>query len=50
MRIRNLDIFEIKKDVFKHLSKLGIDKDEILIDDTKHQNYYHPGKFQVQFF
>jgi len=38
----HLDVFEIKKDLIQTLVELGIDKDEILIDD-KSASYYHPG-------
>ena len=41
-RINRLDVFEIKKDVIQTLVELGIDKDEILVDD-KSLSYYHPG-------
>ncbi len=41
-RINNLDVFEIKKDLIQTLNELGIDKDEILVDDTS-PSYYHPG-------
>ena len=41
-RINNLDVFEIKKDLIQTLVELGIDKDEILVDD-KSPSYYHPG-------
>ena len=38
----NLDVFDIKKDLVQTLVELGLDKDEILIDD-KTPSYYHPG-------
>ena len=41
-RINNLDVFEIKKDLIQTLVELGINKNEILIDD-KTPSYYHPG-------
>ena len=41
-KVDHLDIFEIKKDVIQTLVELGIDKDEILVED-KSPNYYHPG-------
>ncbi len=41
-RINNLDVFEIKKDLIQTLNELGIDKDEILVDDIS-PSYYHPG-------
>ena len=41
-RINHLDVFEIKKDLIQTLVELGIDKDEIFVDD-KSTSYYHPG-------
>ena len=41
-RDNHLDVFEIKKDLMQTLVELGIDKDEILLDD-KTPSYYHPG-------
>tara|TARA_B100001758_G_C18296568_1_gene549961 strand:+ start:33 stop:746 length:714 start_codon:yes stop_codon:yes gene_type:complete len=41
-RINSLDVFEIKKDLIQTLVELGINKNEILIDD-KTPSYYHPG-------
>ncbi len=41
-RANHLDVFEIKKDVIQTLVELGIDKNEILVDD-KTPSYYHPG-------
>ncbi len=38
----NLDVFDIKKDLVQTLVELGIDKDEILVED-KSPSYYHPG-------
>ena len=32
-RENNLDVFEIKKDLIQTLVELGIDKNEILVDD-----------------
>ncbi len=40
---RNVDTFDVKKDVIQSLCEAGIDKDEIVIDD-KTPSYYHPGK------
>jgi len=37
-----LDVFEIKKDTVQTLVELGINKNEILIED-KSPSYYHPG-------
>ena len=34
-RINSLDVFEIKKDLIQTLVELGINKNEILIDDKK---------------
>tara|TARA_B100001741_G_scaffold112322_1_gene92291 strand:+ start:216 stop:2597 length:2382 start_codon:yes stop_codon:yes gene_type:complete len=41
-RDNHLDVFEIKKDLMQTLVELGIDKEEILIED-KSPSYYHPG-------
>ena len=41
-RINQLDVFEIKKDLMQTLIELGIDKDEIVVDD-KTPSFYHPG-------
>ena len=41
-KVDHLDIFEIKKDIIQTLVELGIDKDEILVED-KSPSYYHPG-------
>ncbi|MDA9709741.1 phenylalanine--tRNA ligase subunit beta [Candidatus Pelagibacter sp.] len=41
-KVDHLDIFEIKKDIIQTLVELGIDKDEILVED-KSPTYYHPG-------
>ena len=38
----HLDVFEIKKDTVQTLVELGINKNEILIED-KSPSYYHPG-------
>ncbi len=38
----SLDVFEIKKDLIQTLIELGINKDEMFIDD-KTPSYYHPG-------
>ena len=32
-RINQLDVFEIKKDLVQTLVELGLDKDEIVVDD-----------------
>ncbi|MDC3050175.1 phenylalanine--tRNA ligase subunit beta [Candidatus Pelagibacter sp.] len=40
---RNVDTFDVKKDVIQSLCEAGIDKDDIVIDD-KTPSYYHPGK------
>tara|TARA_B100000401_G_scaffold298207_1_gene204653 strand:+ start:25 stop:738 length:714 start_codon:yes stop_codon:yes gene_type:complete len=37
-----LDVFEIKKDLIQTLVELGLEKDEILVED-KSPAYYHPG-------
>ena len=41
-RVNHLDVFEIKKDLMQTLVELGIDKEEILVED-KSPSYYHPG-------
>ena len=38
----NLDVFEIKKDLIQTLVELGVDKNEMLVED-KSPSYYHPG-------
>tara|TARA_Y100000590_G_scaffold95420_1_gene108284 strand:- start:371 stop:2752 length:2382 start_codon:yes stop_codon:yes gene_type:complete len=38
----NLDVFEIKKDLIQTLVELGIDKNEIVVED-KSPSFYHPG-------
>jgi len=40
---RNVDVFDIKKDVIQTLVESGYDKSKIFIDDQT-PNYYHPGK------
>ena len=40
---RDVDIFDVKKDVIQTLVEAGYNKTKILIDD-KVPNYYHPGK------
>ena len=40
---RNVDIFDVKKDVIQTLIEAGYDRSKIQIDD-KTPNYYHPGK------
>ena len=40
---RNVDIFDVKKDVMQTLVECGYAKYKIVIDD-KTPNYYHPGK------
>ena len=40
---RNVDIFDIKKDVFKTLIEAGYERLNFFVDD-KTPNYYHPGK------
>ena len=40
---RNVDIFDIKKDVFKTLVEVGYDRSKFFVDDNT-PNYYHPGK------
>ena len=42
-RERNVDTFDVKKDVIQSLCEAGINKDDIVIDD-KTPSYYHPGK------
>ena len=38
----HLDVFDIKRDLIQTLVELGIDKEEILVQD-KSPTYYHPG-------
>ena len=40
---RDVDIFDIKKDVFKTLVEAGYDRTKFFVDDRT-PNYYHPGK------
>jgi len=40
---RNIDIFDIKKDIIQTLVEAGYHKSKIFIDDQT-PNYYHPGK------
>ncbi len=40
---RNVDVFDVKKDVVQTFIEAGYDSDEFFIDD-KTPNYYHPGK------
>ncbi len=40
---RNVDVFDIKKDVIQTLVESGYDKSKIFVDDRT-PNYYHPGK------
>ena len=40
---RNVDIFDIKRDVIKTLVEAGYDSEKFYIDD-KSPSYYHPGK------
>ena len=40
---RNVDIFDIKKDVFQTLVEAGYEKSKFFVDD-KTPDYYHPGK------
>ena len=40
---RNVDVFDIKKDVIQTLIEAGYSKSKIFIDDQA-PNYYHPGK------
>ena len=41
-RVDHLDVFEIKRDLIQTLIELGIDKEEILVEE-KSPSYYHPG-------
>ena len=41
-RSERLDVFEIKKDLIQTLVELGIDRDEMLVEDNS-PSYYHPG-------
>ncbi len=40
---REVDIFDVKKDVIQTLEEIGYSKSKIFVD-TKTPNYYHPGK------
>ena len=40
---RNVDIYDVKKDIIQTLIEAGYDKSKIYIDDVA-PNYYHPGK------
>ena len=40
---RNVDVFDVKKDVVQTLIEVGYKSEEFFIDD-KTPNYYHPGK------
>ncbi len=40
---RNIDVFDIKRDVIQTLVEAGYESDKFYIDD-KSPNYYHPGK------
>ncbi len=40
---RNIDVFDIKRDVIQTLVEAGYDSDKFFIDDES-PNYYHPGK------
>ncbi len=40
---RNVDIYDVKKDVFKTLIEAGYDRKNFFVDDQT-PNYYHPGK------
>ncbi len=40
---RNVDVFDVKKDVVQTLIEAGYNSDKFLID-SKTPNYYHPGK------
>ncbi len=40
---RNVDIFDVKKDIIQTLVEAGYNKSKIYIDDIT-PNYYHPGK------
>ncbi len=39
---KDLSVFDIKKDLIQSLVELGVDKDEMLIEDIS-PSYYHPG-------
>ena len=40
---RNVDVFDVKKDIVQTLIEVGYKSEEFFIDD-KTPNYYHPGK------
>ena len=40
---RNIDVFDIKRDVIQTLVEAGYDSEKLYIDDES-PNYYHPGK------
>ena len=40
---RNVDIYDVKKDIIQTLIEAGYDRSKIYIDDVA-PNYYHPGK------
>ena len=40
---RNVDVFDVKRDVVQTLTEAGYNSDKFFIDD-KTPNYYHPGK------
>ena len=40
---RDVDIFDVKKDIIQTLEEAGYDRTKVFIDD-KTPNYYHPGK------
>ena len=42
-RERNVDIFDMKKDIFKTFIEAGYDRKNFFVD-SKTPNYYHPGK------
>ena len=46
---RNVDIFDVKKDVFQTLVEAGYDRSKFFVDN-KAPNYYHPGKAGRVFF
>ena len=40
---RNVDVFDIKRDVIQTLIEAGYTKSKLIVDDQT-PNYYHPGK------
>ncbi|MDC3066295.1 phenylalanine--tRNA ligase subunit beta [Candidatus Pelagibacter sp.] len=42
LREKNINVFDIKKDLIQSLIELGLDRDEMLIEDIS-PSYYHPG-------